>query len=384
LGRTPPLYLRVKERIRAELVEVAYGNGPVRLPAERHLQARYGVSRPTISKALGELAREGLLIKTPGSAPLVAPLPPPSAWLRAGRRIGYVAPIPGHELTQRSLRGIERAAQRRDYRVIFGNAGQSVESERAALEEMIAAGARGVIISPVTRMRAAAHDDYLLGENLPVPVILIDTGRPEHPHPQLRFDNRQVTYEITQRLLTAGLRRIALLTNREGWLHATLGARRQGYLDAHGDLGLSPDGDLIRQAYPLATERPHDEIPDDLEAILRDWWRRSEPPQAIIAPEDRCAMEVIDRLCGSGIPVPEAVHVVGFDCLDAARRFRPAFPTTGPDFSRMGELACETLIRCLETGEAPPAVQWLHVPFLPDRQVGSDWTPAVPAAIPAA
>ncbi len=359
-----PLYLRIKERIRADLVEPRPEDVVARLPAERELQARYGVSRPTISKALGALATEGLLHRAPGSGSFVLPRLPGQgngASNGAPRRIGYVAPIPGHELTQRSLRGIEQAARRQEYRVIFGNAGASVADERAAVEELVAAGARGLVISPLTRTVAELADDYLRGAELPVAVVLIDTVLPEHPHAKVLFDNCRAAHEMTCWLFRRGHRRIGILSCDERWRHPTLAPRLEGHLAALREIGLPADPRLVRRYHPgYATEQT-------LPPILDEWLALPKPPTAIIATEDTCAMEVIEQLLARGVRVPEEVLVAGWDHRDSARRFRPHFPTSNPDFVRMGEIACDLLVRAVETGESEPLVYMLEVPLLMQR-----------------
>src|SRR5258708_5387462 len=61
-----PLYEKIKERIRADILTPPEPNANRRLPTERELEALYRVSRPTISKALAALAAEGLLTKEQG------------------------------------------------------------------------------------------------------------------------------------------------------------------------------------------------------------------------------------------------------------------------------------------------------------------------------
>jgi DNA-binding LacI/PurR family transcriptional regulator len=367
-----PLYKRIKEQIRADLVGSQTNGELVRLPAERELQARYGVSRPTISKALAELAAEGLVARSPGSGSFL--LPRQGAAGAAARRIGYVAPIPGHELTQRSLRGIERTARRRGYRVIFGNAGLHLADEQAAVQDLIAAGVCGLVISPVTRSEAELADDYLRSEALGVPAMLIDTALPEHPHPKVLFDNWRAAYEMTRWLFRRGHRRIAVLFFTERLHHATLRPRCEGYQDALRDLEIVPDAELVGR-YEL------DRLAEQLPSILEEWLGLPEPPTAILAAEDVCAMETIEALLLRGVRVPEQVQVVGFDHLEVARRFRPAFPTTNPDFVRMGEIACDLLLRAVETGEAPPEVYMLEVPLATHRHpAGAPTAGALPTA----
>src|SRR4030095_4490461 len=91
MAKSLPLYKRIKERMRADLVAGHANGGVERLPGERNLQLRSGGSRPTISKARGELATEGLVLRSPGSGSFLLPQPPSPALvaLPSPPRIGY-------------------------------------------------------------------------------------------------------------------------------------------------------------------------------------------------------------------------------------------------------------------------------------------------------
>src|SRR6266496_5733957 len=59
-------------RLRDEVARLATGD---RLPSSRRLTERYKVSPVTVSRALGTLAAEGLVVTRPGSGTFVAPRP---------------------------------------------------------------------------------------------------------------------------------------------------------------------------------------------------------------------------------------------------------------------------------------------------------------------
>ena len=66
LGESPqPLYLRVYRLIADEIASGSLGPGD-RLPSERDLTERLGVSRATVRRALGELAEDGLVEASAG------------------------------------------------------------------------------------------------------------------------------------------------------------------------------------------------------------------------------------------------------------------------------------------------------------------------------
>lgn len=84
LGQSPqPLYLRVYRLIADEIAEGSLAPGD-RLPSERDLTERLGVSRATVRRALGELANDGLVAASAGRGSFVASGPlvePPNALL---------------------------------------------------------------------------------------------------------------------------------------------------------------------------------------------------------------------------------------------------------------------------------------------------------------
>lgn len=367
-----PLYQRVKERIRVEILAAQTDGDATRLPTERELETRYGVSRPTVSKALTALAAEGLLVKAQGRGSFVlAPSRPPESSIP--RRIGFVVPLTVESLVQRAFRGIDRVAHRRDYRVLLSSAGNQVARERAAAQELIASGARGLVIYPVPRIGPEAAADYLRTEELGVPVVLIDTCVPEQGHTQLLFDNRRAGYAMMAWLLGKGHRRIGVLSYLPEIHHAPLAARLKGYREALCDHGQDRDPALLRrfQSSPLQAT--------DLADILEEWMALSDPPTALIATEDVAALEVIQLLSQQGVRVPDDVCVVGFDNREVARRFGPGFTTTHPDFERMGEMACDLLLDGIEAGALPPQTFVLDVPLLVRRSPETPATAAVRA-----
>ncbi|MCX6358793.1 MAG: GntR family transcriptional regulator [Armatimonadetes bacterium] len=354
-----PLYERIRDRIRSDFLNGQSGDG-VRLPAERELQALYGASRPTIAKALAALSAEGLVNKSQGRGSFAISRDDPEPAQGCIRRIGYVASIAGADLIQRTFAGICRAAWRRGFRAQLGASQNTVRGEREAALDLIDSGARGLIIGPCFRTVGEAEADHLATGDLGVPVVLVDTGLPIHGGTQVVFDNRRLGRSVYASLLARGHRRIGIYTCASSWLHWPLLERMRGYRDAAGEYGAEIDPDLVF-GVPLGEDR------EAIPAALDHWLALREPPTAIIAMEDRAALDVVDSLQHRGVHVPDDIRVVGFDNLDAARRFRPAIATTNPDFVWMGETACDLLLDGLQEGRLPQQVYVLDVPLLSRR-----------------
>jgi DNA-binding LacI/PurR family transcriptional regulator len=73
-------------------------------------------------------------------------------------------------------------------------------------------------------------------------------------------------------------------------------------------------------------------------------------------------MSVIRALQKVGVAVPQQIRVVGFDDLEASRFFQPAFPTSQPDFARLGEIAVDVLDEWLSGRQSAPRTYILSVP----------------------
>ena len=58
---------------------------------------------------------------------------------------------------------------------------------------------------------------------------------------------------------------------------------------------------------------------------------------------------------------------LGMDNREIARRFQPAFPTTNPDFERLGEIAAGLLLQAIEAGRSEAVTYVLEVPLLHER-----------------
>lgn len=382
-----PLYQQIKERIAAEVLADPGVLPEGRLPTERELEARYGVSRPTISKALAALAAEGFLVKAPGRG-MFAVTPTSRTTTGNGvsvsqppRRIGFVAPISTEALVRRSFSGADRAARRRGYCAILGGSENDMAHEHEVVRELIASGAQGLVIYPVPRPRTALKDDYLIVSPPSVPIVLVDTCVPEQAHTQVIFDNRRAGYDVTAWLLGKGCRRIGVLFYPEDLYHGPLEERLRGYRQAMADHGAAPRPEWIERF------RPGPDREDLHRALCRLLDRGSGgddgPLDAIIAADDIAALDVIEELEHLGIRVGEQMRVVGFDNRDIARHFRPSFPTTAPDFERLGAMACDLLLDGLEGGDRIPMSRRtyvLNVPMLVCRSTVRHRSPARTAA----
>lgn len=103
-----PLHTQVRQRLRERIVDGTYGQD-ARLPPESEISAIFGVSRITVRQALGDLQKEGLIVKVPGKGSFVA-RPRPSQELSRLEGFGEAMSRKGHRILNRVLSQLELPA----------------------------------------------------------------------------------------------------------------------------------------------------------------------------------------------------------------------------------------------------------------------------------
>ena len=85
---------RISQQLREEIAVGRYAAG-VRLPSEPQLVKQFGVSRPTVARALLDLQSEGLIERRAGSGTYVRIAAPAQAG-KSTRQMGLLIPGLGH------------------------------------------------------------------------------------------------------------------------------------------------------------------------------------------------------------------------------------------------------------------------------------------------
>jgi len=94
-----PLYSQVRERLRERIADGTYAPH-ARLPAESEIGACFGVSRITVRQALGDLQKEGVIVKVPGKGTFVAQARPSQELARL-EGFGEAMSRKGHRIVNR-------------------------------------------------------------------------------------------------------------------------------------------------------------------------------------------------------------------------------------------------------------------------------------------
>jgi GntR family transcriptional regulator of arabinose operon len=344
---------RTADQIRQQFLYSQSAKVGDRLPRIQELARRYGVSVPTVSKALGLLQAEGLLETSKGAGTFIKNLPatPSGSVPQRARSIGFIsnafAPIVG----QKVLAGVTRTAALHGCRVELAMTDWDQAEEKWHYQNMAKQGLDGVIVYPSVSASGQAH---YLSEVLPdFPTVVIDLARPEMRRPSLIFDNWKAGVDMTQFLIDAGHERIAFI-NLGG--SRSVEDRLLGYKRALANNNLPFDERLVVEGVPALASK-------NFEPLLEQLLNVSPRPTAIMAPSDQFAGFCLDSLeklpGGSG-----QVVVTGFDNVQT-NEWRHRFPTTAPDFYNLGERAVDMLLRVIDNPTSVFSETILPVPMVP-------------------
>jgi DNA-binding LacI/PurR family transcriptional regulator len=245
------------------------------------------------------------------------------------------------------LRGLDNAVRRAGMATFATTAGQGRDIA-AALEELLR-------FRPKAVGYAAMYHKVIDG---PASVLgklslLINCREASGLIPSLVPDEEDAAAIVTGRLLQAGRRRIAFL-NLPGIDAGVL--RAKGFQSALTEAGLDADAASILPVTRRAvyTDRAASIVAPAVEALMQG----PNPPDAILAGNDRVAMEVYGALRRLGLRIPHDIAVASFDNqVDIATRLDPPLTTMALPHRAMGRIAAEMLL-----GDAPP---WEGVRKLP-------------------
>ena len=242
-----PPYRLMADDLREKILSGAYAGG--KLPSERALLRRWGVSRATAAKALDILESDGLVVRRRGAGAFVNPASGPAP----GRMFvaTLIADMDVREFFSAVCGSIADRARSYNLNLIWGARREFEDLARDApladyVERCRASGVRGVFFVPQDSPADGGRRNREIAETLRgagIAVVLID--RDIVPFPQrsdfdfVGIDNVQAGYRQAAHLLSRGCRRLVYVSHaKQVW---TIDARFSGFRNALEENGLPAD-----------------------------------------------------------------------------------------------------------------------------------------------
>ena len=316
------------------------------LPAERELAAQFGVSRPTLRRALQSLSDAGILQSRPGVGNKLieseeAPTTP--------RIIALALPDIANRFYVEVTEVIEYTTLQRGYQLLLSCYRYRDNLREAQLTQFATQGISGVILGhdssrelppALTSLRAAG-----------IPVVLLFNVPMESPFDSVVIDQQAGVDQVLRYLFSLGHHRIAFCRPLES-TRSTL--REDCFLKGMQEAGYS-----VPEEYRIALE--------DLEAgpeTLRRLLSRRHKPTPIFAGNDRIALIVMKRLNELRLRIPEDISLVGFDNLSYTEHLQVPLTTVDQPKDLLGRRASELLLERMEHGAALPPRREVYQPRL--------------------
>lgn len=285
--------------------------------------------------------------------------------LRGGQLplIGFVPGDIQNPFFARIAHDIDAGLRLSRHHLLIAASEESVEQERALLDNLRALNVQGVVIAP-TSDRDNGHLGALIAEGMPL--VVIDREVRDLACDSVTVDNEGGAREAVRYLIDSGHRRIALIHDDSRIVTAR--ERLAGYLGALEDHGIAADPRLI--AVSQST------VEHAIEATIR-LFSQPQVPTALFTVDNLMTTGALLALRSLGLSVPRDVSLVGFDDFDLATFTDPQITVVAQPVAKIGPLAVSTLLDRIRGGTGPAR----HVRF-PTRLItrGSVARPAAARA----
>lgn len=321
-----PLYEQLYRFVLGEIEAGHYASG-ARVPSEKDLAARFGVSRITSKRALEKLAQDGIVQRARGRGSFVAAgvgstVAGVSVYGRlesagepGGRPplVGLLIPDASDTFGSHLVRTIERQLRDRHIRTVLCRTEGQRDLEEKAIDDCLALHVEGMIILPV-------HGEYYNARLLRLvldhyPIVLIDRYLRGIPATSVCTDNRKAAEELTNHLIGLGHRHFAFITPPPAGT-SSIEDRLLGIMAALAEHGLQFNGeeDVIyaRFTMPGALTPATQHVEADADA-LRMYALTHPHVTAYIACEQPMAVLAQRELTAIGRSIPGDCAIACFD-----------------------------------------------------------------------
>ncbi len=304
-----------------------------------------GVSISTVSRALkdspeiGEEMRER--VKALARKYNYRPNPFAMSLLKNSPRIiGILVPDLVTHFYASIISGISDVARQNNYSVIITSSYEQYEEEKQCIEDLINIRVEGIIACLSQETTDYAHFEALEAQN--IPLVFFDRICLPDRFSSVVADNTESAREATLHLLATGSRRIGFLG---GSNHLEIvKQRKHGYLEALREHRLSIEKELV-----VCGKMSYDEGREAARRLLA----LPNRPDAILAMNDTLAFAAMKEIKKQGWRIPQDIALIGYTDEMHSNYVEPALTAVAHQTHRMGEVACELLLKQLKKREKP-------------------------------
>ena len=327
-----PIRSQLREILLKELKEGRFTRGG-RIPSERELAERYGISRASVRETITELINSGILFRTVGKGTFVtAELPRPNTV--EPHNIGFIISENIFHFVQtgynKILAGVQHVCRARGCRLLFNTVGEdSASPSLLAISSNGKPALDGCVVVGGVRHHTL---DHLQEEG--IPTVLVDILISDEAGGMTAVN---IDYATGARLAIEHLSQLGHTTI--GYIGFSGSEKYRGYWESPERLGLRYDPRHVEFLQLLDLQ------PGILAGYLamQRMIAKQRLPSALLITNDFVALGVMEALAVAGIRIPEQISIVGFD--DLGQKTSPPLTTVRVDLNLVGTLAADALFR---------------------------------------
>lgn len=330
------IFPRLKGELENRIHQLSPGD---MLPGENALAAEFGVSRPTLRRALAELEQEGVIGRRNGVGTVVRAVP---GAIR--REIPFVCgSIDFFSLAMEHF--CRRAVELNYFPMVIPLTGGTVAQERL-MAGILERRPAGIVIYPDPEHPGLTAFRELEQSGIPT-LYLVRLPEGVRDASLLEFGNAAALSRIVQELYRRGCRRFALYGDD---VHPAAAAERE----AGFRLGMKRCRLAIRPEFCCLPEASREQR----DAFCELFRNREERPDAVCCMNDQSAANFLTELRRRGIS-SDGLAISGVDNLPLLRLLPEAVLTADLRQPEFGRKAAEMIVSRIEN----PALEFQHVKF---------------------
>ncbi|HYZ84530.1 MAG TPA: GntR family transcriptional regulator [Bryobacteraceae bacterium] len=335
-----PIRLQLSQILRVAIENGTFPAG-VRIPSERDLAERYGISRASVRESITELIQAGVLFRTVGKGTFVTEMPPkrpaearPLVKPRADGICFTISDGVFHFVQtgyNRILAGVEAACREAGKRLYFQSIG---DGARDTLESTGGVPEGCIVVGGVGRHVL----DQLREQGTPYVLVDLLIKNASSDHIAVRIDYASGT--------RAAMDYLHGLNHRSfGFIGFAGSEKYKAYWRQLQEYGIAYDP---RHVALLSTMDLQPGIVAGYQA-MDELFESNAMPTSILVVNDFAALGVLERLKIAGLSVPGDISIIGYD--DLGHNVSPPLTTVRVDLHQVGRLAAEVLFRNLNGEE---------------------------------
>lgn len=354
-----PKYQEILETLLQEVGTGRFREG-AQLPTDQDLAGRFDVSRPTITRAVQEMVRMGLVRRQAGAGTFLC-----KAADERRMVFGLIVPELGDSEIFEPIYGqITRDIQMHGHYLQWaGTNTRSRHREKtgnalAACKHFVKAGVAGVFMAPFVTPPGTENPNQKIVhafQRAGISIVLLDRDIVSFPH-RSEFDLVGVDHlrgqsQVTESLIKSGHRRLGFWV----WENVanSVKLRSAGILQTAFDLGVPFTSNSIQTCDP--------DNPEQVSRLLSE-----HRPDAIMCANDVFAAHLLKTLNTIDVNVPQDLSVVGYDDVRYSNLLRVPLTTVSQPCEQIGEVAAHLMLERVKHPDLP-AREVLLSPKLTNR-----------------